>query len=225
MKALRLSRKKMIENHMVSPLYLIMNASSHGLFTRFVGCMYAPSLRHEHFPQKVSQSMNEPSRLMRASHLLPGRRNGFIIFWFLVRFIPLKHPKRCLSQMPAYCYDRLGMSPALHDTPVESHNMTVGPATLIEDNDVRCFNQGPLQIAIHIRTNLPEANPATTLLYPRDGTPIACQLLSSWKSINLSNLQSYYHCQDRTNSREGHPPSWVFEPSDDAYYNTQTLAL
>jgi len=106
----------------------------------FAGCMYTPSLGHEHLPLEVSQSMDESHGLMRASRLLLGGRNPSGAGGFPISLVLCKHPVSCLCQMPRHRYNRLGVSLAPHDPMIKLYDMAVGHPSLIDHDGIGGFN-------------------------------------------------------------------------------------
>lgn len=158
---------------MFSPILLKRNISSPGLKHRFIGCMYSPSLRHEHLPREVPQSLNESFRLMRLPRLLPGGRNRFIRLGLLIRFTPFQDRISCFRQVPGYSDDGLGMALALHDSPVEMGHVTARLAALMNRDHVGRLNQSPSQISVHIRPDFSKENPPSARLDAGDSSGIA----------------------------------------------------
>src|SRR5512142_1992682 len=123
-----------------------MNISPLKLNHGFAGCMYSPSLGHEHLPQEVSQSMNESHGLMRASRLLLGGRNLSGAHRFPIRFLLGQHPICRLGQMTRDRYHRLGMSFALHDSLIKLPHTAIGHPTLIQNNAIGRLDESPLEV-------------------------------------------------------------------------------
>src|SRR5512139_2245022 len=170
----------------------------------FAGCMYSPSLGHEHIPLEVSQSMDESHGLMRGSRLLRDGRNPSGAGGFPISLVLCEHPVSCLSQMPRHRDNRLGVSLALHDPMVKLDDMAVGHPSLMDHDGIGGFNKSPFQITIHIRTDLPIIGLATTGFDLRDGTGIAGQLRCTGKSLDLPDFQHDHDCQNRPHSGQAH---------------------
>ena len=99
--------------------------------------------------------------------------------------------------MPGYGNYGFGMPFTFLDPLVELNDMTIRPTGLIDHDDVRRFNQSPLQIPVHIEPDFAEKASSSTRLDPWNSPRIARQMLGPRKSLHISDLHGQDYRQDR----------------------------
>jgi hypothetical protein len=76
---------------------------------------------------------------------------------FAIRFLFAEHPIGRLGQVPRHRPDRLRMSLAPRDAVIEAAGVALGCPAAAETNDVRGFDESPLEVAVDVGPRRSEA--------------------------------------------------------------------
>ncbi len=85
-------------------------------------------------------------------------------------------------------------------------DMTLGRMPVIQADDVGCLQEGPFQIAVHIRAQLPIMHLASGSVHSGRRTGVRGQVCSAGEAIYFSDFQQNHGSQDEAYGGQAHDP-------------------